>query len=293
MKHAYLIIAHAEFGLLENLLSVLDYPNNDLFVHIDKKVEYSIAYRPKHSNLFIIPDDKRVDVRWGEDSLIHSELVLYRYAQEKGVYDYYHLISGIDMPIKSQKYIHDFFEMNKGVEFIGLTRDAPDVEERLRYYHFLIQGKGLPFFEKWIKRLIHRGVLDMQKWLHMKRDNQAWTLLAKGTEWCSLTHAAVQYLLAQESLIRDCFVYTFACDEVYKQTLLMNSPFANHLYNKENEGIGCVRLIDWQRGYPYVWTMNDWDELMGSDLLFARKFSSQHMDLLDKLTGKLKKEQEL
>lgn len=37
MKHAYLIIAHTEFKLLENLISILDNPNNDIFVHIDKK----------------------------------------------------------------------------------------------------------------------------------------------------------------------------------------------------------------------------------------------------------------
>ena len=42
MRHAYLIIAHADFELLENLLSVLDYEDNDIFIHIDKKVSYDI-----------------------------------------------------------------------------------------------------------------------------------------------------------------------------------------------------------------------------------------------------------
>ena len=36
----------------------------------------------------------------------------------KGNYDYYHLISGMDLPIKTQKEIHEFFENNKGKEFI-------------------------------------------------------------------------------------------------------------------------------------------------------------------------------
>lgn len=291
MRHAYLIIAHTEFGLLENLLSVLDNPNNDLFVHIDRKVTYTVGYRSKYSRLFIIPDDKRVSVQWGEDSLIHAELVLYRHAQKAGIYGYYHLISGIDMPIKPQKYIHDFFERHKGYEFIGLTSDAPDTELRLMRFHFFIPRKGLPGYVKWVRRLLHGGLLAVQKALRIKRGNYTWNILAKGTEWCSLTHAAVAYILAHEDLIRKRFVYTLACDEVYKQTLLINSPFADRLYDREDEGKGCVRLIDWERGYPYEWTMHDWDELMDSDLLFARKFTSRHIGLVDKLTGWLKASQ--
>lgn len=39
-KHAYLIIAHNEFDLLQKLISVLDDERNDIFIHIDKKVHF-------------------------------------------------------------------------------------------------------------------------------------------------------------------------------------------------------------------------------------------------------------
>lgn len=42
MKHAYLIVAHTDFKILERLLDLLDYPGNDIYVHIDKKVSYDI-----------------------------------------------------------------------------------------------------------------------------------------------------------------------------------------------------------------------------------------------------------
>ena len=35
---------------------------------------------------------------------------------------------------------------------------------------------------------------------------------------------------------------------------------------------GNQRLIDWKRGNPYTWRKQDFDELVNSDLLFARKF---------------------
>lgn len=42
-KHAYLILAHNNFGVLEKLIKMLDYKHNDLYVHIDKKVENSLG----------------------------------------------------------------------------------------------------------------------------------------------------------------------------------------------------------------------------------------------------------
>jgi hypothetical protein len=33
-----------------------------------------------------------------------------------------------------------------------------------------------------------------------------------------------------------------------------------------------MRLIDWNRGTPYTYRLPDFDELMNSDCLFARKF---------------------
>ena len=37
MRHAYLIIAHAQWDQLERLLRLLDHPDNDLYIHIDRK----------------------------------------------------------------------------------------------------------------------------------------------------------------------------------------------------------------------------------------------------------------
>lgn len=285
MKHAYLIIAHTEFKLLENLISILDYPYNDIFVHIDKKVEYTIQYKPRHSKLIVVSDENRCNVVWGEDSQIHCELVLYRLAYETEKYDYFHLLSGIDMPLKSQEFIHTFFEQHKGIEFIGLMPNAWRTETKLMYYHFFISR---PSPKTW-KYFIHTGLIALQRTLHLKRNRMGWKILAKGANWSSLTNEAVGYILSQETMIRKRFKYTMACDEVYKQTILMNSPFAEKLYNKTDEYEGCQRLVDWKRGNPYTWTIADWNELINSNKLFARKFSSEHWDVVEKLTQYIKK----
>ena len=38
-KHAYLIMAHNEFDILEKQLRLLDDYRNDIYIHIDKKVK--------------------------------------------------------------------------------------------------------------------------------------------------------------------------------------------------------------------------------------------------------------
>ena len=59
--------------------------------------------------------------------------------------------------------------------------------------------------------------------------------------------------------------------------MLVNSPFAANLYmpNCNNDQMACARLIDWERGRPYVFRMADYDEIMQSPAMFARKFSMQ------------------
>ena len=52
-------------------------------------------------------------VNWGGFSLIKCELRLLKAAVMSDTeYSRYHLISGLDLPIKSQDYIHAFFKNN-------------------------------------------------------------------------------------------------------------------------------------------------------------------------------------
>ena len=110
-KHAYLIIAHNEFYILEKLIKLIDNEKNDIFLHIDKKVKNfdfkKFERMVKKSNLYFT---KRIDVVWASSSQIKCELLMLEEATKKGNYSYYHLISGVDLPIKSQEYIHDFFD---------------------------------------------------------------------------------------------------------------------------------------------------------------------------------------
>lgn len=89
---------------------MLDDSRNDIYLHLDKKWKLNLldVYIPKRAKLFFMK--KRMDIRWGDISLIKLEFKLFQMAYENGPYLYYHLLSGVDLPIKSQDYIHEFFK---------------------------------------------------------------------------------------------------------------------------------------------------------------------------------------
>ena len=138
MKFAYLIIAHNEPEVFGTLLGLLDDERNDIFVHVDAKADIAQfrRFETERSKLCFID---RMSVYWGDESQVEVELRLLRSARSAGRYDYYHLLSGVDLPLKSQNYIHRFFAEHAGAEFVCVTHsdfNVSDLERKTRYYHF-------------------------------------------------------------------------------------------------------------------------------------------------------------
>lgn len=283
MRHAYLIIAHNEFGLLEKLLKLIDHKDNDIYVHIDKCVKnFDFNYFKsllKKSNIFFT---ERTNVNWGDYSQINSELVLLK-ASCKGKYDYYHLLSGVDLPLKSQKEIHDFFEKNNGKQFVHMVSYNKDVLNRISLYHPFCKFKrrfknkylstGMEYFTKIIDKV--QKILKVNRLKNINFD------IKYGANWFSITHELVMYILSNEDFIKKYFKSSLCADELFLQTLVYNSKFKNDLYYKKEDGnyISCLRYVVWDKddcknGSPHTWRASEYEELMNSDYLFARKFNS-------------------
>ena len=129
----------------------------------------------------------------------------------------------------------------------------------------------------------------LQKFFHCEKKSSK--QLKIGSNWCSLTNEAVELILSSEEWIRKTFRYGSCVDEIYKQTVIWNSPLRDRLYKVGRSLEGCMYEIDWSRGNgssPYTFAEEaDIKLLLKSDRLFARKFSSQHMDIVDKLIGSI------
>lgn len=268
MRHAFLIIAHNEFGLLQTLVSALDVSWADIYVHIDKKCKTLPELHAEHSRLDVFSE---VDVRWGDYSQIESEYALFERASSNGKYDYYHILSGVDLPIKSPKFIYDFFEANSGKEFIdAYPYDEAEVDRKVRYYHLFpkhFRDGNL------VLRAIRAFVLRLEFFFRIKRNEGI--EFKKGANWCSVTDAFVRHLISQKDWVREHFHHTFCGDEIFLQTVCWNSPFRDRAFKSAEWGNGNMRFIDWSDGYVHTLNASYLEQLKASYSLFARKFSME------------------
>lgn len=284
-------MAHGNLEVLKRTLILLDNPRNDFYLHIDRKTKFddyqSLEKYLGKSSLKIIDS---TDLRWGDFSLVTCEMNLLETALNKK-YIYYHLLSGADLPIKSADYILDFFDNNRGKEFVHF--DKPKISdknaERTKYYYFAQKYKKSTGIAK-LFYLIDRASVKTQKQLGLDRNKDS-IVLQKGANWFSISYDLADYLLSKRQWVESFFRYTAIPDEMFLQTLVINSKFKNSLYRQDfdNSYDSCKRFIDWTRGSPYVWKEGDYQELMDSNFLFARKFDYLVDPMIvDKIYNRLK-----
>ena len=112
----------------------------------------------------------------------------------------------------------------------------------------------------------------------------------KGSTWVSVTDDFVAFMLANKAEVLKLYKHTLGADEFFIQTLCWNSPYRETVYDLHDEYNGCQRLIDWKRGWPYIWQEKDYNELIASKYLFARKFSSNDAGLIRKISEHIQSE---
>ena len=276
LRHAYLITAHSKKAQLLNLLRLLDDPENDLYLHIDKKAQgfteaEMIAAAPQ-SRMFFVP---RLDARWGSETFIDAILSLIRLASEEE-HAFYHLLSGVDLPLKPQSEIRAYFDAHTGEEFVSFERETakPDViEGRIARWHW--RQPVNPLLKKFHRRAAPASTF-LQRILGINRIKNAPVVFQKGGVWFSITHALARYVVEEMPRYRAYYRYTSCADEIWLQTLVANSPFMQRraFMGYDDELAATMRYVDWSGGgaSPRVLTSADYDMLMQSGMLFARKF---------------------
>lgn len=274
--HAYMIIAHNQFALLEKLIKALDDERNDIFIHIDAKVPdfdfEKFAHITEHSR--VIFTENRVNITWGDESQVECEKTLLKCAvsheDPDNPYEYFHLLSGVDLPIKSNDEIHAFFKENAGKEFVHYSASPVEATSvtRLKYYHFFRKKRNL------LNKILAQIALKIQIILGVDRLKGKNIKVQKGCNWFSITGDFARYAVSKFDEYEDVFKRSYCGDEVFIQTLLENSPYSGNLFMPDcnNDHFACARLIDWQRGNPYIWRIDDLEEIKASPCIFARKF---------------------
>lgn len=268
MKHAWLIIAHNQFGILQQLVSLLDDERSDFFIHIDKKVRDLPRVHADRGRIYLLSD--RIDVRWGTYSQIQAEMALFSTAMEKDLYDYFHIISGTTLPLKSVDEIDAYFAKLAGKStVIGLCQDDP-YQETLKIHRYNLFTRNYASNKPLLRRtsqFLWKSGIALQRLLNIQINREG--VFYKASNWVSLSRGAVQYLLSRRDAIEKTYRHSFCGDEYFVPSELMASPALRERviddgnYLKHNIGRSNAETL----------RLEDYPALRQSPYLFARKFA--------------------
>jgi hypothetical protein len=281
MGLTYLILAHRLPEQLGRLVGALSEPEVTFITHVDAKVDLKPFAEavgraaPADCVTFV---DQRERVNWGGFSTVRATLRLMAAATAStGCTGYVILLSGQDYPIKSRASIKAFLARRNSAAFLDCRR--------LPYAGW--EGGGLKRVERWYFRdwPYHRL---LERWtrriLPHRRPPRGLRMYGGSAWWCLSLDCArhvVEYSRSHRGTERF-FEHALLSDEMFFQTVVMNSPFSRAVENDN------LHYIDWRgadRSHPALLRAEDFEILVASPKLFARKFDAsvdeRILDMLD------------
>jgi hypothetical protein len=270
MKHAILIMAHQNPGFIKKIIGLFGHGFN-FYVHFDKRnSDPGVEDLKKEKSVKLV--SKKYTVNWGGIGIVLCQLHLIEEALKDKENSYFHLISGQDILVKPTELLYQFFK-DKHLEcfmnYSILNESKKQLNGIPRFVYFF------PFDSWKIKSTLLRKIICkayiVQKFLGIRRKRIPGIIEYSGSAWWSLSRPVAQYLInysKENKHILDRFRYCFAADEVYVQTILLNSEFKDYIVNDN------LRYIDWLGGNgasPKVLDETDIENINKSSAFFARK----------------------
>ena len=269
---AYIVSAYKNLGQLDRLVRRLAADGSAVVVHVDRKTE-GREYGVLVAGLADVPAVRFLErhrCQWGGFGHVRATLKgIDRLFRDGVAFDYAILLTGQDYPIKSRDALHKFFDENRGTSFMAHS-ELPSPWwspcgglDRIEYRHWRLYGRHLRLP---LKRSFPAGLRPF----------------GGGAYWC-LSRECIELVkdfAAERPDVVRFFKRVDIPDEVFFQTVIMNSPLAATVVNDN------LRYIDWTRGVrPAILGTGDFQALKESPKLFARKFDvtrgARILDLID------------
>lgn len=283
IKIAYIIVAHHHPEHLCRLINRLDCEGVHFFIHINKKMEemYRILQEAlaDYQNCTFI---EQVPIKWGDFGMVQALLNgISEICERELDIDFVISLSGQDYPIQTNQKINQTLAKYSGqqlMEYFSLPYSKWGKDGgcfKYEKFHFWFLDRHCRFVPS-----------HLDRFLPFKRRMPFHLKAYGGSAWWCLTKGCIHYInqlvhSEQGKKICSFFKHTIGAPEIFFQTLILNSPFANTVINLE------ITEIHWKTdaSHPSVWTQHDFGKLKNSNRLFARKFdtveSAEILDLLD------------
>lgn len=264
-KFAFCIITHRFSPVLVELIQCMKNEENQFFIHVDKKTDlssYSLLFSIKN----VIFVKERVDVKWGQVSQIDAYLNTLKYCINNS-FNRIFLLSGDTLPLRNLAFLEKYCDKYSDMEFVSYKECLDAYVNRVRYDHSLFYGN-----------VIKRFVYKVRNKLGIRILNPNYEILPQlcfGSNWIGITSQCLNYIfdyLYHNPLFYDAFKVSVCGDELFFQTIIMDSSFSNRVKTEE------MMYVDWGslKSHPKTLQNEDYDNLLRvpESYLFARKFSS-------------------
>lgn len=270
MRHAILMIAYHNFDYVVEQIKKYD-DDFSIFIHWDKR---SALTNEQKNLLRLYKTVKYVGeeyaVNWGSYGIVRATLLLCKKALQYNDCEYFHLISDADALVTDLNIFKDFYAQNKGRNFLQSSRLSISSKEadKIKYIHRLEKYNiriNASEREKYNKEL------SLQKKEAPKKELPNCDLYW-GSAWWSLTYDCVKYIISKSDFIEKYYSDTLFPDEMFAQTVVMNSIFSTTVDNNNK------RYISWgfrNGNNPAVLDRSDLPNILNNSYHFARKISPQ------------------
>jgi hypothetical protein len=285
----FVICAHKNPVQIGRLIRSLAGPGRRFFIHIDKKSPLHVRTHLTRE-IASLPDIHFLAshvCNWWDFGQVRSVLKAITAVVERGMScDHLVFLTGQDYPIKPQRYMDALLGAHPGRSFLSYSR--------LPFPLWI--GGGHSRYKRWYFTLGNQVVVlpndsgrryRLANLCFRERHLPSGLVPYGGWAYWCLARQAIEYVYdttRRRPELTRFFRHVQIPDEMFFQTLLLNSPLADTIINTD------LRFVSWPEPgatHPRILTMADMPSLSSSGALFARKFDtcedSTILDAIDAL----------
>lgn len=281
---AYIILAHQNPKQLGKLIKVLQDTNTMFFIHLDKKANFiHFKHVQEQENVFFIK--RRVLCNWGGFSLVKATYnTLYEahnYLESKSLKSYHCvLLSGQDLPLKSNEEIHKFLENNKESSFFnywelpykGWWNGGMFRVNKLYWFNVKKHKKWNDYINKVNQRLNLDWCIPINK---LKAIDEEFKLYGS-SQWFIINRASLSALIMNKKIFKQlskAFKFSYAPDELFFINIF------KHIQKKEALKIKNIKttfvVFEDTAPNPKFLSKEELQSEFENSALFARKFDQK------------------
>lgn len=280
----YFILAHKKPEQLSALISLLQDGKSFFFIHVDKSVALHLfeAITQMEHCYFI---KQRERSTWGGYGLVQAtlngmkEIQEYMKNNQQNVNYHCILLSGEDLPLKSNKTIHNFLESKPEKSFIHHWKLPYEKWWNGGLFRFeslyVFDYHKRPKAHYWLNKIIRKLQLHFLFPINRIKKKYPDVALYGGSQWMILSEKLIEFLVETSNRspkFSKLFKYVLAPDELYFPTLIHHfqkgQPFVI-----ENTPTHLI-LFEGNKPNPKYLSVIDLKDNSKETMLFARKFDN-------------------